>query len=53
MINDALKTNNTLTELSLLDNHIGVEETRMICETLKTNTTMTGMDLSCLFVFGD
>ncbi|KAI8596729.1 hypothetical protein EDD21DRAFT_419388, partial [Dissophora ornata] len=44
-LSEALKTNTTLTTLSLQDNSIEKEGALALSEALKTNTTLTTLDL--------
>ncbi|CAE7210314.1 NLRC3 [Symbiodinium necroappetens] len=44
-MNEALKTNSTLTSISLENNDIGVEGCKAICEALKSNSTLTSINL--------
>lgn len=42
---EELQTNVTLTYLSLNQNKIGIEGTKLLCEALKKNATITQLDL--------
>jgi Ran GTPase-activating protein (RanGAP) involved in mRNA processing and transport len=44
-IGESLKVNETLTELNLRFNQIGIEGAKSIGEALKTNETLTNLDL--------